>query len=114
MNYELAKQLKDAGFSLNECELDGCSYIGGSLDEDGKNYHYPTLEELIEACGRTIQSGPELYYFTLWGEPHEWQAGFTPLWKEAVYANALGEGSTPTEAVANLWLVLNKVQLKAE
>ena len=89
MTYELAKQLKDAGFPLNMSDHLECVYNKTEFI-DGIWYHVPTLSELIEACG-TCQLN--------------WYA-------DAKHAQALadgniGEGSTPEEAVANLWLALN-------
>lgn len=94
MKYELAKQLKDAGFPNSE------NWITADIASQGKRmvigdqseiYIVPTLSELIEACG-TIQLN---------------------IYNDAKYSQALsnskvGEGSTPEEAVANLWITLNK------
>ncbi len=96
MNYELAKRLKDAGFPFEECSLTDCSYVGPSLDGDnGKNYHYPTLEELIEACG------DEFDFLHMTPTRGSWAC-------HSQSNEAFGAGSTPTEAVARLWLALNK------
>lgn len=50
INYELAKALKDEGFVLREFDMIL------SPDDEGvfiwqTRYHYPTLSELIKACG---------------------------------------------------------------
>lgn len=107
MNYELAKKLKDAGFSFIECHLETCPYVGGSLDDSGKNYHYPSLEELIEACGEEFKG-------LIYGESYEvgkpWGAYRIILGYECGLNSPETEGSTPSEAVANLWLELNKKQ----
>jgi len=84
---ELAKQLKDAGFkpiSFGVMELpDGTKVTF--------NERFPTLSELIEACGDKIDG---------------LQRGFGKWY--AVTTTSSKEGNTPEEAVANLWLELNK------
>ena len=95
MNYELAKQLKDAGFpqrSIENCNdpYECCIHVG---DEDIATC--PTLSELIEACGKGFS------------ELHR----FSDFWKAWGYKNGLLEiieGQTPEEAVAKLWLELNE------
>lgn len=71
MDYELAKKLEAAGLTWND--------------------DYPTLEELIEACGDTV-------FFDLVKCKDGWVATDHYL---------RGDGVTPTEAVARLWLALN-------
>lgn len=108
MNYELAKELKEAGFPQ---ELEG-KFINSESDiletiyRDGSVY-LPTLSELIEACGDGF-----------------WELGKKPLgeldpdyrkdWETKGFSGKVGEqrmhetrGSTPEEAVAKLWLALN-------
>jgi hypothetical protein len=65
MNYELAKELKDAGFQHHWCyemqnniESESCKNPGWRC--------FPTLEELIEACGEKFEN--------LWKIDKEWQA----------------------------------------
>ena len=81
MNYETAKELKDAGYDLNKA----------------------SLEELIEACGEE---------FVLTNECGMWEAwsGSTSEMVRMGEASAKFEveGKTPSEAVAKLWLALNK------
>lgn len=100
MNYTLAKELKDAGFPqknspiIEHCVCDSEEYLGESKvhPADSCFVYLPTLEELIEACGKDFKS----------------------LEKDSVapwYALGLmvrGQGQIPTEAVARLWLALNK------
>jgi hypothetical protein len=108
MNYELAKQLKDAGFPQDKI---GWVY----LDIEGQNYpdtawkkveypeietKEPTLSELIAACGDEFYS---LVYTTDkdWGcfsEKDQWNT------------IATADGKTPEEAAAKLWFALNKKQ----
>jgi hypothetical protein len=90
MNYELAKQLKDAGFPQREP-----NGFPGILNPDGdKDVYYPTLAELIEACPTPLQLTimPNGFVQVCWlGE-----AGLC-----CHYPNA-------EEAVAKLWLALQK------
>lgn len=125
MNYELAKQLKDAGFSqelnngdwayfededgfvdIEELQLmhddnDEGGFVGNSYSyryEDHKPEQFikcPTLSKLIDACGGELSSLQSVFGAKRW------------------YANSFGRieepclGSTPEEAVAKLWLELN-------
>jgi len=100
MDYKLAKELKDAGFPLKP-------HFERGKDTADNEYELPTLSELIEACGDSlIIHGPgtsdinENYYYpsmTLW-------TAFYQRGSNEVRT----EGSTPEEAVARLWLALNK------
>jgi hypothetical protein len=109
MNYELAKQLKDAGYPqpiiVRTC---GHSYwIAESKNgREQERCYVPTLSELIEACGHPIvlhSPGStdinEGYYMpskNLWSAFQGWE-------KTAF-------GNTPEEAVAHLWLALNSTK----
>lgn len=98
MNYELAKKLKDAGFS----QKGSGKILTPVRKEEGqeikiyteKSVYDPTLSELIEACGDD---------FVLLGKRgNDW------------YAESrvnIGNGSTPERAVAELWLAINTKQL---
>lgn len=98
MDYELAKELKDAGFPMyddpiSRHEVDMLPYI----NEDGSRWYAPTLEELIEACekityGLFLQHTGNNYIAGIWGK-----------------GNSLSQiGKTPSEAVARLFLSINK------
>ena len=95
MNYELAKKLKDAGFlqltkgRFVEAPLhDGINVF---LKQEDVFIYAPTLEELIEACGK------DFFNVTFTGETY------------SASGMRIGvSGKTPSEAVANLWLKLNK------
>lgn len=90
MNYELAKQLKEAGFPRHYF-----FYPENEIQLPGSPIRLPNLSELIEAC--------YVDRFRLYDEGGWWSAsgyhmrGFTE------------EGKTPEEAVARLWLALKGV-----
>lgn len=95
MTYELAKELKDGGFPSECWEI--TSLVGAKVEA-----MTPTLSELIEACGEgrlllercydTAKSGLDVveYWIAQQGMNRE-------------------QGATPEEAVARLWLALNKL-----
>lgn len=102
MNYELAKKLKDAGFeeiSNNDVER---------IIVDG-SWGAPTLSELIEACGG--------YFWNLYRAQNVGMAGLNRDHHHygAETSPELGigiqTGSTPEEAVANLYLALHNKKL---
>lgn len=103
MQYELAKKLKDAGFPhkctdeaphscCDHCHYahEGCNDLTGYLCD-------PPLEELIEMCSND--------FFSI-----QKDSGV----KEGIGWTACNSrfneyyGFTPSEAVANLWLAINK------
>ena len=92
IDYKLAKELKDAGFPVQE------------HDDDGINLDYPfhiTLSELIEACGE------DFYCLMVPMQAHNF--GTKRIWHASSLHKGLGmDGETPEEAVAKLWLELNK------
>lgn len=121
MNYELCKELKEAGFpqkyptgghnakgqrywmhdqsdnDYTEILHDG--YLSNALDNSQLTL-IPLLSELIEACGEQFSSlGSPKYMDT-----DVWVAGYIP--RDGVLIR--GTGHTPKEAVARLWLALNK------
>ena len=65
----------------------------------GDRVYLPTLEELIEACGDEFR-GLEVGDWPAEDKSHIWYAKSK--------SQVIAEGSTPEEAVANLWLELNK------
>lgn len=87
MDYALAKQLKDAGFP-HTWDRWGAFKLGVG---------YPTLSELIEACGDDFRA-------LIYGE----SADFPGKKWCAQATNAQMCFDTPETAVANLWLALNK------
>lgn len=101
MNYDLAKQLKEAGFTqsgkgeltLHAGRTDIVPTGNGThtVDAEALVYH-PTLTELIGACRGgfgALMVGPGLGTWTARGNGIEIHT------------------ATPEEAVANLWLALN-------
>ena len=122
MDYSLAKKLKDAGFVQGDSFENLLAYgaaveylkvnkpsdalikdydtVLGHLkelysDEVEEHFYEPTLEELIDACG----DGFERLVRSVDGK--EWRA-------YSKNASNQQTGKTPSEAVANLWLALQK------
>ncbi len=91
MNYQLAKQLKDAGFPQGVKEDHRPELVKKLIEND---VFLPSLEDLVDACGPS-----DNYTVTLnmWGD-------FTT----AIKGKHLESGDTPIEAVAKLWLKLNQ------
>ena len=81
----LGKKLKDAGFESEK----GCGHCGYDAFD-----HDPTLEELIEACG-----GESVLILTIGKVRSTVVHGVTGI---------VSEARTPTEAVAQLYLTLNR------
>lgn len=97
MKYELAKELKDAGFPQKATgNVQGDAQGAARFDDDNWAYA-PTLEELIEACG----DGRMYALSFIDDERGRWVAHDDHIILE-------GWGASPTEAVARLWLALNK------
>lgn len=97
MNYELAKELKDAGFPFEWCDINHTHTDICSPSDT------PSLSELIVACGDRFYSLNLCSTGKEGGNPApmEWVAHTMPM-------SAGGHGETPEEAVARLWLALNK------
>lgn len=92
MNYELAKELKEAGF------MDSIDWIKTPFDDVVPN---PTLSELIHAC-RDEFNGLD--------KDKSLSAGVVYWVGKAWSLDENTTGSTPEEAVARLWLALNKAK----
>ena len=100
MNYQLAKELKDAGFKCSDYVT--AMYFDPSLpiDEVVPN---PSLSELIEACyGERGQR-----FRWLKNCKDKWMAQARPE-HPIVTKDIKAFGSTPEEAVARLYIELNK------
>lgn len=91
MNYELAKKLKEAGFPKETFIV---HYPNAKYPNRCGQSGTPTLSELIEACGGELQ---------VLKRPYAGKGWFAHNSKATQ-----GIGLTPEEAVANLWLELNK------
>lgn len=91
MNYELAKELKDAEYPQPY------PLIGELVTHNGEQLYIPTLSELIAACGEGFDALHRMTYDV--ERNGQWQAR----------AALIGiSGTTPEIAVAKLWLALNK------
>lgn len=106
MDYTLAKELKDAGFPNMEF---GPLYVGkvilpqGGSNQDNPSIPIPTLEELIEACAKEF-SNLKLYPNRIDSKLRgDWMA-----WGIRETTDKLGYGFNPDEAIARLWLALNR------
>ncbi len=95
MNYELAKELKQNGFDQGPENFQGTYFLDEEL---GGVVYMPALPELIDACGKTFKK--------LWRHSNgSWSAhGGTKLEGDSIQK----DGQTPEEAVARLWLAINK------
>lgn len=103
VDYKLLEELRDAGFPQKEGSIER---VADGAPGDIAPYrwaYYPTLEELIEACGED--------FILVENEGKQWcaQGG----WDEHGDCRTPRHdafGLSPTEAVARLWLALNKPQ----
>lgn len=105
MNYKLAKQLKEAGFkpSFKEYEKRRSLECQNPNEWNDEQIYEPSLSELIEACGENFfQLEREYDSYTF--ETLNWSC--YPHINSGI--NEMIRGSTPEEAVAKLWLELNK------
>lgn len=107
MTYELAKQLKDAGWKgldypwFAEANKLGLRKFLGDAPS-------PTLSELIEACAHRNTAGVLDTYFTLSFFRDKWSANMPNAFsKQDLLEGFRGEGQIAEEAVARLWLTLN-------
>ena len=97
MDYQLAKQLWDAKFPYSNDFSPRYDVPAVCGDGNPACIIPPTLEELIEACGNDF-FGLQNWRSTI----NPWRA-CSPYFKKQSY-----KGQTPDEAVARLWLALNK------
>lgn len=104
MDYELAKQLKDAGFAQNGSGIflphqDTVHGDSVNLMEAGVEkwpVYVPTLSELIEACGEEFG-----------GISRSKKGGWIAYGITAASMDDAVDGSTPEVAVGRLWLALH-------
>lgn len=106
MDYELAEELKKAGFKQNQDYPREDAYVeGGNVttqhgDELTTIAYSPSLSELMEACGDGFD--------TLYRTNGRWYAiGYTGAKRIDIDGIEL-DCNSPEEAVARLWLELNK------
>ena len=111
MSLELAIELQKAGFTRTFNGNAGIEVMVSSDAYAGLVY-LPTLEELIEACGDDILGLNRTHDDS--GEPNGWVADTHTHACDCGKDNCFDfnweheSGATPTEAVARLWLVINK------
>lgn len=105
MKYALAKELKDNGFPQGATNGERGLFPPERSKEKipaGEFFelfaYSPTLSELIEACGKNFACLEHLSN-ELW---------VADAWREHGFTTFSKEGPTPEEAVARLWLALNK------
>ena len=91
MNYELAKELKDAGFPFTKV-WEG--FEGNHPELFETDFLLPTLDELIEACGDRFDNLLRI----------------EDTWIARGYNYPLEKSKTPKEAVARLWSWQSKRQ----
>lgn len=91
MNYDLAKQLKDAGFPIHDWIRDYASCQCGAHSSDEC---MPTLSELIDACGDRFDM--------LENTKDGWRAISSETVPRAFWSK------DKDQAVAELWLALNE------
>ena len=113
MTYKKCKELKDAGFpqdgnNITSFQGEAETVYVNSIDSGSNDYCYvPTLSELIEACGEGFHS---LHKVGLGFRADGRKVTDTPKdiaeWDKM---SIIEIGLTPEEAVANLWLNLNKI-----
>ncbi len=103
MNYDLAKELMDAGFPQGG-KGSWTHPRDAIVIRSHDRVYAPTLEELIEACGNKFGA-----LYTSFDRKNPWAASNQKPelidWQnlQSIHVN----GATPTEAVARLWLALN-------
>jgi hypothetical protein len=116
VDYKLAKELKDAGFPQGPKEtkvrLEAMRAPGFFLSAGDKSAihnknlcYVPTLSELIEACGKATFT---LHYSDIL-EAWEAMTFLSATIRDDKYTHMKKDkGASPEEAVARLWLALNK------
>lgn len=97
---EIAKKLKDAGFP----QIHG---LEGILEDKNNPLtpNYPTLSELIETCGDKFLSLEYIIDGGMDGKERLWWASSRQSIVPEAYQVA---GTSMIEAVANLWIEINK------
>ena len=104
ITFTLAKQLANAGFR----QFGHGKYAGdraNTVARRADQVYAPTLSELIEACGELYK---EKYEFILAWSIDQWYATYVDANNHVAEDLDSYHGATPEEAVARLWLSLNK------
>ena len=93
MDHNLALKLKNAGFKTKG----KCQECIGNSGKDCSGDIFPTLSELIAACGEEfgVLAADRV------------RGGWNAFTNNLLSGTPNGNGLTPEEAVANLWLALN-------
>ena len=126
LTYEDCKELKDAGFpqgidigdkfyslighprmGIPIQQAENTSFIKHTKEMNNLSQcvKIPTLSELIEACGKPNRKGNPYFRSIHQLTQKKWIAyGWLKDNEDKIFA----QGTTPEEAVANLWLELNK------
>jgi len=106
MNYELALKLKEAGFPQEGKNGYWINSAGVTSSIKKEAPYVPTLSELIEACGSQFL----MLRRGLGDKPNHIIDKKEGAWmcECAAWDRPRFLGDTPEEAVANLWLSLNK------
>lgn len=111
MKYELVKKLKDAGFP----GIKEIPQKTGGLDVHILTLRFPDLIELIEACGESFNELVREHYpkGNIYWKAYLTEEAFDNSEDQKSYPCVLDCcgfecGDTPEEAVANLWLKINK------
>jgi hypothetical protein len=98
MDYELAKQLKENGLRWSTVDLFDIK------SSEIQTENYPTLEELISAVPKSI--GKATFVLGSANQGKEWVACYFDFVTNRG-SEFIESGSTPTDAVARLWLALH-------
>lgn len=116
LSYNDALELKERGFPQGDELYCACAFTTEEerkeLDMDvvydcqTERVYKPTLEELIESCGDKMVGLIKHDDGSGWTAVKNGDTLFTPDLKEN--DKALSTGSTPSQAVKNLWIALNK------
>lgn len=101
MNYQLAKKLKDAGFPYNTIPKECHCYVYFVGNE---KIWAPSLSDLISECGDRFEELQRVGH----KKTPKWTATSFPCEECGWEKMETGDGAFAEEAVANLWLKLNK------
>jgi len=113
LSYALYNKLKDLGFPQFVCDKlksPRGRYITGDDEFNTakikRSVYVPTLSELIEACGDREKNYDQPFFLNFVYKDR-WDTGYSSQGNDP-FTPIEVSGSTPEEAVANLWLAINK------